>query len=326
MTGIPEFEVVDRPAREGPSRPRGLGRIWYAFERPAEPPPVSPMGFFTDTTVCIGCKACEVACKEWNLLPADATNGWRPSYDHTEALSATSWRHVKFIESFDETGDESADEPASPATPLPPSDIRDGGEFDLIALLAEPKSGHWLMMSDSCKHCVSAPCHKSCPTGAIVHSEFSSVVIQPDICTGCGACVSACPFGVPAESELDGHSHKCTLCYDRLTDDLTPACAKACPTQSIRFGPIDELREEARDRVATLHERGVGSAHLYGAEESERYSALHSFYLLIRPARVYGLPDEPVDPWTNMVGDYLRGAAVFGIALAVLVLTLMVAS
>ncbi len=321
MTGIPEFDVVDKPSLEGPSRPRGLGLIRYAFERPAAPPPESPMGFFTDTTVCIGCKACEVACKEWNLLPADASNGWRPSYDHTEALSATSWRHVKFIEAFDEP----APDAGPSATPLPPSDIRDGGEFDLIALLAEPKTGHWLMMSDSCKHCVSAPCNKACPTGAIVHSEFSSVVIQPDICTGCGACVSACPFGVPDESELDGHSHKCTLCYDRLADDLTPACAKACPTQSIRFGPIDELREEARHRVATLHERGVGSAYLYGDEESEHYSALHSFYLLIRPARVYGLPDDPVDPWTNMVGDYLRGAAAFGMAFAALVLSLVVA-
>jgi formate dehydrogenase iron-sulfur subunit len=301
VTSHRELDVVAEAPVDGPEPPRGLGRPTYPFRRPAPPPEQPTVGFFTDTTVCIGCKACEVACKEWNLLPADPSPGWRPSYDHTEALSATSWRHVKFVEVFDET-------------PLPPPPVRDGG-FDLVALLAEPKQGQWLMMSDSCKHCATAPCNLACPTGAIVHSEFGSVVIQPDICTGCGACVSACPFGVPAESDLDGHSHKCTLCYDRLHDDLTPACAKACPTQSIRFGPLEELREEAHRRVATLHERGHTSAYLYGIDESQRYSALHSFYLLTHPSPVYGLPEEPVDPWRTMAGDY--GRALLGLLVAV---------
>ena len=113
------------------------------------------------------------------------------------------------------------------------------------------------MMSDVCKHCVAAPCQHACPTGAIIYNEFGNVYIQHDICNGCAYCVAACPFGVIARSTLDGHAHKCTLCYDRQRDGLVPACAKACPTASIQFGPIDELRERARERVEELHRRGV---------------------------------------------------------------------
>ena len=120
------------------------------------------------------------------------------------------------------------------------------------------------MMSDVCKHCVTAPCQQACPTGAIIHNEFGNVYIQPDICNGCAYCIAACPFGVITRSTIDGHAHKCTLCYDRQTDGLVPACAKACPTESIQFGPIDELRERARKRVEELHERGVTDAYLYG--------------------------------------------------------------
>ena len=120
------------------------------------------------------------------------------------------------------------------------------------------------MMSDVCKHCVTAPCQQACPTGALVHNEFENVYIQPDICNGCAYCIAACPFGVITRSSFDGHAHKCTLCFDRQSDGLVPACAKACPTQSIQFGPIDELREKARKRVEELHRRGVPAAYLYG--------------------------------------------------------------
>jgi formate dehydrogenase iron-sulfur subunit len=251
------------------------------------------MGFYTDTTVCIGCKACEVACKQWNLLPAERFRWSGQSYDNTETLSATSWRHVKFIEQF-------------------PSD---GQAVTLESLLGGPGAGRWLMMSDVCKHCVAAPCEHACPTGAIIYNEFGDVYIQPDICNGCAYCIAACPFGVITRSEIDGHTHKCTLCYDRQRDGLVPACAKACPTESIQFGPIDDLRERARKRVAALHERGVSEAYLYGDAPGANYSALHSFYLLVDRPSTYGLPESPVNPWLHMGGDYAR--AIAGALLAV---------
>ena len=251
-----------------------------------------------------------MACKEWNLLPADGDLQWRESYDNTGDLSATSWRHVKFVERFE--------------TPMPPPALTDAGQFDIRALLEEPKAGQWHLMSDSCKHCVDAPCLNACPTGAIVHTEFSSVLVQPDICTGCGACVTSCPFGVVAESEIDHHAHKCTLCYDRLSDDLTPACAKACPTQSIQFGPISELQEQARQRVETLKARGTTTAYLYGDEATDTYSALHGFYLLVDEPGAYGLPDQPVNPWIHLGGDYLRAALALALTLGIVALCLLV--
>jgi formate dehydrogenase iron-sulfur subunit len=296
-----EMELAALPQTSDP--PRGLlsailGRLIDPFRRGVPPEPSPPTGFFTDTTVCIGCKACEVACKEWNQLAADGFHWSGNSYDNTEALSATSWRHVKFIEQFP---------PDNSLSRLVSENLKPSGTgFSLDMLLNEPKEGRWLMMSDVCKHCVTAPCQQACPTGAIVHTEFENVFIQPDICNGCSSCVAACPFGVITRSSVDGHSHKCTLCYDRQRDGLVPACAKACPTQSIQFGPIDELRERARNRVEDLHSRGVTTAYLYGDTPSKSYSQLNSFYLLVDRPSVYGLPDSPFNPWLHMKGDYLR--------------------
>src|SRR4030081_2927816 len=178
-----------------------------------------PMGFYTDTTVCIGCKACEVACKQWNQLPADGFNFTGNSYDNTGELSATSWRHVKFIEQFPAGAGE--DDAGRLPLPLvsPPSSLPPGP-------WSPAPAGRWLMMSDVCKHCVTAPCQQACPTGAIIHNEFENVYIQADICNGCSYCVAACPFGVITRASFGGHSHKCTLCYDRQKDGLVPACAK----------------------------------------------------------------------------------------------------
>jgi len=257
-----------------------VGRLTYPFLRGEPPEPRPATGFFTDTTVCIGCKACEVACKQWNQLPSDGFNWSGNSYDNTTELSASTWRHVKFVEQF------------SP-DPAP----------------TDPVHNRWLMMSDHCKHCLAAPCHQACPTGAIIQNEFENVYIQADICNGCSSCVAACPFGVVARSDLGGHSHKCTLCYDRQRDGLEPACAKACPTQSIHFGPVDELREHARQRVEELHRRGVTDAYLYGDSATDTYSELHSFYLLVDRPSVYGLPDDPFNPWLHMLGDYARSIA-----------------
>ena len=245
-------------------------------------------GFFTDTTLCIGCKACEVACKQWNQLPDDGYHFTGMSYDNTLALGSSTWRHVSFIE-----------------RPVPLSGQDNGGLS-------------WLMASDVCKHCVRAGCLENCPTGAIIRTEFGSVYVQPDVCNGCGYCVSGCPFGVIDRNPDDGRAWKCTLCYDRQKDGLVPACAKACPTASIQFGPIDELRERARRRVEQLHRRGAAGAYLYGDAPTETYSELHSFYLLIDRPEVYGLPGEPLNPWVHMGGDYLRTALAAAVTLAAL--------
>jgi len=283
-----------------------LDRLIGPFRRGVPPQARPATGFYTDTTVCIGCKACEVACKQWNQLPSDGFNWTGNSYDNTAELSATSWRHVKFIEQLPEM-----------ASPSPA-----GQRLSLDVLPNnEPTPGRWLMMSDVCKHCVTAPCQQACPTGAILHNEFENVYIQADICNGCSYCVAACPFGVITRSTFGGHSHKCTLCYDRQKDGLVPACAKACPTQSIQFGPIDELRERARKRVEQMHGRGVPGAYLYGDAATDTYSTLHSFYLLVDRPSVYGLPEKPFNPWLHMKGDYLR-AILSGLAAVAVLLTL----
>ncbi len=231
----------------------------------------SRVGFFTDTSVCIGCKACEVACKEWNGLPepdSDVLTLTGMSYDNTGALGSNSWRHVAFIEQQRPLIDEHAD--------------GDGG------------ATRWLMASDVCKHCTHAACLDVCPTGALVRTEFGTVIVQPDVCNGCAYCVSACPFGVIDRREDDGRAWKCTMCYDRLRGGLEPACAKACPTDSIQFGPLDELRAIAQIRLEELHAGGVTEARLYGDDPDDGIGGAGAFFLLLDEPEVYGLPPDPV--------------------------------
>jgi formate dehydrogenase iron-sulfur subunit len=293
------------------------------------------MGFFTDTTVCIGCKACEVACKQWNDLPADGSQFARGgSYDHTGSLGAATWRHVRFVEQLapsEEVRDEArralargagghvpgipavsgeADVPVRPATP-------DDGALDLVAL-AQMES--WLFMSDVCKHCGNAGCLDACPTGALVRTEFETVIVQAEVCNGCGYCVPACPFGVIDRDVGDGRAAKCTLCYDRLQDGMEPACAKACPTDSIQFGPYDELVATARARVVVLHERGIEDAYLYGAGDEpgeELAGGLGAFFLLTQPPERFGLPaqaESPIQENAPSATLAALGAAALGLA------------
>jgi formate dehydrogenase iron-sulfur subunit len=250
-------------------------------------------GFFTDTTLCIGCKACEVACKEWNNLPADQLGLTGDSYDNTGALSADTWRHVAFI------------------------------EHAVRADRQTPFQSGWLMMSDVCKHCHNAPCLEACPTGALFRTEFDTVVVQQDICNGCGYCVPACPFGVVDISTLDGKAHKCTLCYDRLKGGLEPACAKSCPTDSIQFGEVSELQERARARVEELHRRGVDTAYLYGTPGAPGATggleSLNAFFLLTAPPETYNLPSVPTRPAERVGPSLLAGLATMaGLAIAAL--------
>jgi formate dehydrogenase iron-sulfur subunit len=251
--------------------------------------PAQKMGFFTDTTTCIGCKACEVACKQWNDLPADTTAFRRgSSYDHTGELNASTWRHVRFVELA---------EPGGPGR-TPMDAVLEQDPVDLVGMLEQPGDlQSWVFMSDVCKHCTHAGCLDACPTGALIRTEFDTVILQPDVCNGCGYCVPSCPFGVVDRDHDDGRAAKCTLCYDRLEDGLEPACAKACPTDSITFGPYDELVEIAGKRVATLHDRGLDGAYLYGAGEDEELAGgLGAFFLLTRPPEVYGLPHRAESP------------------------------
>ena len=267
----PEFTVQHQPG--GPDVESGF---LEGMLRVAPPSAGEPMGFFTDASICIGCKACEVACKQWNALPSDGMTWSGKSYDNTLHLSGTTWRHVTFTEQA----------------------LPDGGV-------------KWLFNSDVCKHCTAAPCQEACPTGALIYNEFGNVYVQQDVCNGCGYCVSACPFGVIGRSDVgDGLAHKCTLCYDRQKDGLTPACAKSCPTESIRFGPVSELKELARARVEELHARGETNAYLYGADDSGDYQSLNAFFLLTEKPEAYNLPPAPTRPVARMLRRYAWSAAV----------------
>jgi formate dehydrogenase iron-sulfur subunit len=251
------------------------------------------MGFFTDTSVCIGCKACEVACKEWNEVPEDGISLSGMSYDNTQSLGADSWRHVAFIEKplHPTTADLGLPGMGPPGWDTHESGLPTGEDQ---AAASGDGGVRWLMSSDVCKHCTHAACLDVCPTGSLFRTEFGTVVVQPDICNGCGYCVPACPYGVIDVREDDGRAFKCTLCYDRLKDGEQPACAKACPTESIQFGEVGELRERARLRVQELHDKGVDVARLYGADPDDGVGGDGAFFLLLDEPEVYGLPPDPI--------------------------------
>ncbi len=288
------------------------------------------VGFFTDTSICIGCKACEVACKEWNDVPDDGLDFLAMSYDNTGALGADAWRHVAFIE---KSWGGSAPPSAPPvngsgagwapaAVPFDtggagvPLGAASGG-FDWPAGRdpSDATGVRWLMSSDVCKHCTHAACLDVCPTGALFRTEFDTVVVQQDVCNGCGYCVPACPFGVIDKREPDGRVWKCTLCYDRLKADMTPACAQACPTESIQFGPLEELRERAAGRLRVLREAGVAEARLYGEDEEDGVGGFGAFFLLLDQPEVYGLPPDPLVT-TRDLPRMWRAAAGAALALA----------
>lgn len=248
---------------------------------------VSTTAFLTDSTLCIGCKACEVACKEWNQLADDGMNWTGFSYDNTGAVGHSTWRHVKFVES-------------------PPQPGYGGNDSEISS---------WIFSSDVCKHCEVAGCLGACPTGAIVRTEFGGVYVQPDVCNGCAYCVVACPFGVVQRNAHDGRAFKCTFCYDRQLEGLAPACAKACPTESIKFGEINELRLAAQERINELHGRGMADANLYDPTNTS-VEGIHAFFIVRGDSRQYNLPPKPEVPTTYLREGWKSSAVAAGLLLA----------
>jgi formate dehydrogenase iron-sulfur subunit len=247
---------------------------------------MSVTAFLTDSTLCIGCKACEVACKEWNGVSEDGLNFTGFSYDNTGAVGHSTWRHVKFVEA-DTVPGLGANSPESPS---------------------------WTFSSDVCKHCENAGCLEACPTGAIVRTEFGGVFVQPDVCNGCSYCVVACPFGVVQRNENDGRAFKCTFCYDRQKVGLKPACAQACPTESIKFGEIGELRMHAQERLKELESRGVHDAAIYDPQDTS-VGGIHAFFLLRGDARAYNLPPHPEVPTLYLKKGWTSSAIAAGLLL-----------
>ena len=315
--------------------------------RITEPAHPGRKGFFTDTSICIGCKACEVACKEWNRNPADSD--WKlsdSSYDNTGHLGADTWRHVAFIEQGKEKIEQARESgrrlvnlgmPTRTPGTVPgvrESNAGDGSSpaEDLSGVDTTPPDTpdfRWLMSSDVCKHCTHAGCLDVCPTGALFRTEFGTVVVQADVCNGCGTCVAGCPFGVierrkdglvqpktnrdftageQAPTPHVGVAQKCTLCYDRLLDGQTPACAQTCPTTSIKFGDHDDLAEQARARVRELHAKGLTEARLYGANPNDGVGGTGSIFLLLDEPEVYGLPPDPRVPTADLPRMFNRAS------------------
>ena len=255
---------------------------------------MSITAFLTDSTLCIGCKACEVACKEWNEIGEDGLDFSGLSYDNTRTLGASTWRHVKFVENTPEVGL--------------------GGN--------SPDLNSWAFSSDVCKHCENAGCLEACPTGALVRTEFGGVFLQPDVCNGCAYCIVACPFGVVAKNEEDGRAFKCTFCYDRQKAGLVPACAKACPTESIQFGELDEMRDKAQDRLAVLHARGMDDARVYDPVHSS-VGGLHAMFIVRGDPATYNLPPDPDVPTVYLKDGWKSSAIASGMFLIGAVLAFM---
>jgi formate dehydrogenase iron-sulfur subunit len=179
----------------------------------------------------------------------------------------------------------------------------------------DPAGSPWSFSSDVCKHCETAGCLEACPTGALVRTEFESVYLQPDVCNGCGYCVVTCPFGVVERDEEDGRAFKCTFCYDRQKAGLTPACAKVCPTQSIQFGELEELRERAENRITELRSQGIEDASVYDPVNSS-VEGTHAIFIVRGDQKMYNLPPNPEVPTTYLRAGWTSAAISAGAMLA----------
>jgi len=278
------------------------------------------VGFFTDPSVCIGCKACEVACKEWNNVPDDGFIWSGNSYDNTGHLGASTWRHVMFVEQDRRKGNQITG-PMGLVSQKPEVGDQKSDLTGVAPAKVEDDPFRWIFLSDVCKHCEEAGCLEACPTGSIVRTEVGSVLVQNDVCNGCGYCVVSCPFGVidrrPKPLHDAGGAFKCTFCYDRQKSGLVPACAKVCPTESIVFGRLDDLRARGAQRLQELQQIGYDDAQLYDPTETS-VRGIHAFFLILGEPEAYGLPSKPQIPTI-----YLKSAwtAAFATAIASLIAT-----
>lgn len=213
-----------------------------------------------DIDLCIGCKACEVACKEWNDLEIEETSNFGSYQSHPD-LTPSTWDLMRFNE----------------------VDLDDGG----IA---------WLIRKDSCLHCEEPGCLEACPApGAIIQYENGIVDFDQEQCIGCKYCIAGCPFDIPRFDERTNKVYKCTMCVDRVSNGLEPACVKACPTGSIRFGTKEDMVAYAEEKVEKLQERGFENAMHY---DPEGVGGLHMSYVVPRGERLeeYFLPEDPQVP------------------------------
>src|ERR1700751_688240 len=211
-----------------------------------------------DTSKCIGCKACQVACMEWNDL-RDEIGSNVGVYDNPADLTAESWTVMRFAEYENPKGDL-----------------------------------EWLIRKDGCMHCADPGCLKACPApGAIVQYSNGIVDFVHENCIGCGYCIRGCPFNIPRISPVDHKAYKCTLCSDRVAVGQGPACAKACPTHAIVFGTKEEMTKHAQERITDLKSRGYENAGLY---DPPGVGGTHVMYVLHhadKPHIYSGLPDDP---------------------------------
>ncbi|MFI8692202.1 formate dehydrogenase subunit beta [Stutzerimonas kunmingensis] len=238
-----------------------------------------------DTSKCIGCKACQVACSEWNEL-RDEVGTSHGTYDNPIDLTAESWTVMKFAE------------------------------------YENPDSGNleWLIRKDGCMHCADPGCLKACPSpGAIVKYANGIVDFNQDHCIGCGYCITGCPFDIPRISEKDKKAYKCTLCSDRVSVGLEPACVKTCPTGAIVFGSKDDMKDHAAGRIADLKERGFDQAGLY---DPDGVGGTHVMYVLHhadQPSLYNDLPNEPtISPLVSLWKGVTKPLALLGMGAAVL--------
>jgi formate dehydrogenase beta subunit len=248
-----------------------------------------------DTTKCIACRACQIACKQWNELESEHTSN-EGTYENPTDLSPQTWLTIKFNE------------------------IQRQGKID------------WLFSRRSCMHCTDAACVKVCPTGALYHHELGMVAYNKDICSGCGYCIEFCPFDVPRSTRnlLTGAAKidKCTMCtspgLDRNTTGYEPACVATCPTNALTYGDRNTLLAEAKERVTQLQSKGFTNSYLYGERE---LNGLHVLYILDDSPEKFGLPTNPKMPdvaiaWKDIiqpVGWAIGGLAVLGLGLNYLV-------